>query len=95
MHLSFCYGKSEHNFPFDSINDKLLNVCFGENITENLSTSFNPTIFSWLKPNMNYSSAYSWNQDRESTIGGANIGTQLRFSSSIAFSISFLISPIF
>jgi len=55
-----------------------------ENINENLTTTFNPVIFTWLKPNINYSSAYSWNQDRESTLGGANIGTQLRFSSSIA-----------
>ena len=66
-----------------------------ENITENLSTSFNPTIFSWLKPNMNYSSAYSWNQDRESTIGGANIGTQLRFSSSIALSLANMFEVIY
>ena len=58
-----------------------------ENITENLTTSFNPVIFTWLKPNINYSSAHSWNQDRESTLGGANIGTQLRFSSSIALNL--------
>jgi hypothetical protein len=55
-----------------------------ENITENLTTSFNPAIFSWLKPNFNYSSAYSWNHDRQSTLEGANIGTQLRFSSNIS-----------
>ncbi|SUZ57866.1 uncharacterized protein METZ01_LOCUS10720 [marine metagenome] len=66
-----------------------------ENISENLSTSFNPTIFSWFKPNMNYSSAYSWNQDRESTIGGANIGTQLRFSSSIALSLANMFEVIY
>jgi hypothetical protein len=58
-----------------------------ENITENLTTSFNPVIFTWLKPIFNYSSAYSWNQDRKSTLGGANIGSQLRFSSSIALNL--------
>ena len=58
-----------------------------ENITENLTTSFNPVIFSWLKPNFNYSSAYSWNHDRQSTLEGANIGTQLRFSSNISLNL--------
>ena len=58
-----------------------------ENITENSTTSFNPVIFSWLKPNFNYSSAYSWNKDRQSTLEGANIGTQLRFSSNISLNL--------
>ena len=44
---------------------------------------------------MKYSSAYSWNQDRESTIGGANIGTQLRFSSSIALSLANMFEVIY
>ncbi len=54
------------------------------NITENLNTSFNPQIFTWLKPNISHSAAYRWNKPRTSTIDGATIGTQLRFSSSVS-----------
>jgi len=53
-----------------------------ENINENLTTSFNPQLFTWLKPNFNHSAAFRWNKPRASTIDGATIGTQLRFSSS-------------
>ncbi|MFQ6678187.1 MAG: cell surface protein SprA [Fidelibacterota bacterium] len=54
------------------------------NITENLNTSFNPQIFSWLKPNITHSAGYRWNKPRTSTVDGATIGTQLRFSSSVS-----------
>ena len=53
-----------------------------ENITENLTTSFNPQLFTWLKPNFNHTAAFRWNKPRASSIDGATIGTQLRFSSS-------------
>jgi len=54
------------------------------NISENLSASFNPTLISWLRPKFNYSAGYRWNKERTSNINGANIGTQLRFSSSLS-----------
>jgi len=54
------------------------------NTNENLSTTFNPIIAEWLKPNFTYSAAYRWDQPRSSTIDGANIGTQLRFSSNLS-----------
>ena len=55
-----------------------------ENINESLNTSFNPQIFTWLKPNFNHNAAFRWNKPRASTIDGATIGTQLRFSSSVS-----------
>lgn len=55
-----------------------------ENVTENLNTSFTPEIFNWLKPNFNHNAAYRWNKPRTSTIDGATIGTQLRFSGSVS-----------
>ena len=54
--------------------------------TENLSTSFTPTIFSWFKPNFNHSAGYRWEKPLGGTYEGARIGTQLRFSSSITLS---------
>ena len=54
-----------------------------EKINETLNTSFNPQIFSWLKPNFSHNAAYSWNKPRASTINGAKITTQFRFSSSV------------
>ena len=61
------------------------------NLTENLNTSFNPQIFTWLKPNFTHSAGYRWNKPRTSTTDGATIGTQLRFSSSV----NILLSQIF
>jgi len=55
-----------------------------ENITESLNTSFNPQIFSWLKPTFSHNAAYRWNKPRTSNIDGATIGTQLRFSSNVS-----------
>ncbi|GIS73173.1 MAG: hypothetical protein CM1200mP10_27500 [Candidatus Neomarinimicrobiota bacterium] len=57
-----------------------------ENITENLTTSFNPVIFSWLKPNFNYLRV-QLESGRQSTLEGANIGTQLRFSSNTSLNL--------
>ncbi|MFQ6612649.1 MAG: cell surface protein SprA [Fidelibacterota bacterium] len=55
-------------------------------IQENLNTSYNPIITDWLKPTFSYSANYRWNKDRNSTIDGANIGNQLRFSSGLSIS---------
>lgn len=52
-------------------------------VTESFTSSFSPTIFPWLKPNFNYSASYRWNQKLDSNIDGANIGSQLRFSSGL------------
>lgn len=54
------------------------------NITENLNTSFNPQIFTWLKPNFSHNAAYRWSKPRTSINEGARIGTALRFSSSVS-----------
>ncbi len=54
------------------------------NITENLNTSFNPQIFTWLKPNISHGAAFRWNKPRTSINDGADIGTALRFSSSVS-----------
>jgi len=54
------------------------------NVTENLTTSFSPELFSWLKPSFNYSAGYRWDFDRANDM--ANIGVQLRFTSNISIS---------
>ncbi len=53
------------------------------NLTENLSTQFNPELFSWLQPRFSHSANYRWNKPLGSNIDGANIGTQLRFNSNL------------
>ncbi len=55
-------------------------------IQENLNTSYNPVLADWLKPTFSYTANYRWNKDRNSTIDGANIGNQIRFSSGISLS---------
>ncbi|MBT3216527.1 MAG: cell surface protein SprA [Candidatus Marinimicrobia bacterium] len=64
-------------------------------VTESFTTSFSPTIFSWLKPNLNYSAGYRWNQNLDSNVDGANIGTQLRFSSSVSLTPKTLVELIY
>ena len=65
------------------------------NTNENLSTTFNPVIAEWLKPNFTYSAAYRWDQPRSSTIDGANIGTQLGFSSNLSLSMVSILETVY
>ena len=65
------------------------------NTNENLSTTFNPVIAEWLKPNFTYSAAYRWAQPRNSSIDGANIGTQLRFSSNLSLNIVSILETVY
>ncbi|MFQ6604393.1 MAG: cell surface protein SprA [Fidelibacterota bacterium] len=65
------------------------------NTTENLNTKFNPVIFPWLKPNFSYSAGYRWSYPLGNTIKGANIGTQLRFSSNISLSVVQIIETFY
>jgi len=55
-------------------------------ITESFNSSFRPILLDWLKPTFNYSANYRWNKARDSSVDGANIGNQLRFSSGISLS---------
>ena len=55
-------------------------------ITESFNSSFQPILLDWLKPTFNYSANYRWNKARDSSVDGANIGNQLRFSSGISLS---------
>ncbi|MBT4068130.1 MAG: cell surface protein SprA [Candidatus Marinimicrobia bacterium] len=55
-------------------------------ITESFNSSFSPILMDWLKPTFNYSANYRWNKARDSSVDGANIGNQLRFSSGISLS---------
>jgi len=64
------------------------------NSNENLSTTFNPTFTEWLKPSFNYSAAYRWDKPLTSSIDGANISTQLRFSSNVTITISTLVESL-
>ncbi len=57
-----------------------------ENITESLNTSFNPQIFTWLKPNFNHNALFRWNQPRASNLNGAGIGTNLGFKMDVRIS---------
>ncbi len=65
------------------------------NTNENLSTTFNPVIAEWLKPNFTYSAAYRWDQPLSSTIDGANIGTQLRFSSNLSLNVVSILETVY
>jgi len=65
------------------------------NLNENLSANFNPILAEWLKPNFSYSAAYRWDKPRNSIIDGANIGTQLRFSSNLALNIVSILETIY
>ena len=65
------------------------------NTNENLSTTFNPVLAEWLKPNFNYSAAYRWDQPLNSSIDGANISTQLRFSSNLSLESGFSYESLF
>lgn len=60
-------------------------------ITESFTSSFSPSLFPWLKPNFNYSASYRWNQKLDSNVDGANIGSQLRFSSSLSLNPTTLV----
>jgi len=55
-------------------------------ITESFNSSFRPILLDWLKPTFNYSANYRWNKARDSSVDGANIGNQVRFSSGISLS---------
>lgn len=63
--------------------------------TDNMSTSFTPTITSWLKPSVNYSSNFRWSKPIESTQEGANTASQVRFSSSVTLSLKSIIEAVY
>jgi len=63
------------------------------NVTENLTTSFSPELFTWLKPSFNYSAGYRWDFDRANYM--ANIGVQLRFTSNISISPSTIFELVY
>jgi cell surface protein SprA len=46
------------------------------NVTENLTTSFSPELFTWLKPSFNYSAGYRWDLTGQTTwqILGSSFG---------------------
>ena len=58
------------------------------NITENLNTNFNPELFTFFKPNFSYSAGFRWDKPLSSTVDGADIGTQIRFST------NFTLNPV-
>ena len=65
------------------------------NTNQNFNTIFNPVITDWLKPNFTYSAAYRWDKPRSSSIDGANIGTQLRFSSNLSLNIVSILETVY
>lgn len=65
------------------------------NAADNLSTSFTPTIFSWLRPSLNYNANYRWSKPVESTQEGANITSQVRFSSSLSLNPKSIIETVY
>lgn len=65
------------------------------NTNQNLSTTFNPIITNWLRPNFTYSATYRWSKPRSSSIDGANIGTQLRFSSNLSLNLVSILETVY
>ena len=65
------------------------------NVTENLTTNFNPELLSFLKPNISYSAGYRWDKPLSSTIDGADIGTQIRFSTNLSLSLTQIIESVY
>jgi cell surface protein SprA len=64
------------------------------NVTENFQANYNPNIGKWLRPNFTYTSAYRWAQPLSSSIDGANIGTQIRFTTNLSINPVALIDAI-
>ena len=54
--------------------------------SESFNTTYNPTMFKWIKPSFNYTANFRWSDDL--TREGQNISTQLRFGS------NFTITPV-
>lgn len=65
------------------------------NSTENFSVAYTPALLEWLKPNFNYSAAYRWSKPLNSTVDGANIGTNLKFSSNLVLSPTKLVELVY
>ncbi|MFH1852078.1 MAG: hypothetical protein ABIA75_07000, partial [Candidatus Neomarinimicrobiota bacterium] len=65
------------------------------NSTENLSLTYTPALLDWLSPNFNYSAGYRWSKPLSSTIDGANIGTALKFSSSLSLNPTKLVELVY
>ncbi|MEE9573437.1 MAG: hypothetical protein V3W20_10345, partial [Candidatus Neomarinimicrobiota bacterium] len=65
------------------------------NTNQNLSTTFNPIIAVWLRPNFTYSTAYRWSHPRSSSIDGANIGTKIRFSSNLSLNLESIFKTVY
>lgn len=76
-------GKSKLNdyrgYIFSAI--KALDPGDVTNITENMNTSFSPTLFTWLRPSFNYTANYRWNDNL--AYEGRDISTGLRFNTDV------------
>ena len=74
---------------------KQLNPGIVSDVTENFITTYNPAIFDWLKPSMNYTANYRWSKPLESTQEGANITSQTKISSSVTVSPKSIIETLY
>jgi cell surface protein SprA len=64
------------------------------NVSENFQANYNPNIGKWLRPNFAYTAAYRWDQPLSSSIDGANIGTQIRFTTNLTINPVALIDAL-
>ncbi len=65
------------------------------NTNQSLQTQYNPEIFSWLKPSLSYSTAYRWDKPIGSTIEGANLNSQIRFTSNVSINPATIINSYY
>jgi cell surface protein SprA len=54
------------------------------NTNQSLQTQYNPEISNWFKPKISYSTTYRWDKPIGSTIEGANLNSQVRFSTNVS-----------
>lgn len=63
-------------------------------VSDNLSGTFTPTLFSWFRPSLNYSSNYRWSHPTNSRFEGASVQSQVRFSTSATLSLKEILESI-
>ncbi len=76
----------------------LSDLSFGTpiNIQENYNLTYNPKIFSWFNPSINYGSNYTWSESVNSTtVSVDQISNQNRFSTSFGLNLSQILDSFY
>ncbi len=63
--------------------------------SENFSVAYTPAMLQWLNPSMNYSANYGWSKPLSSSVNGANIGTNLKYTTTMTLSPTKLVELVY